>query len=283
MNISEYLAQKNTIQTPFAALIGERTDYSVSPLMHNKAAKELDIPFFYFGLAVKQTEFELVKEVVQHPLCRGINITIPYKEKILAFADDVSEQVWRLNASNVLVKQADGSLRAENTDVYGFIEPIREIIKANQINQAIIFGTGGASRAAKEGLTQLGIENVKFVSRNPDSTQLSYENWSSNVDLGASLALINGSPLGMTNHRDLSPVSLMQLEMTKPTLCYDLIYNPTETLFLKWAKQVGTRFIFNGLEMLIHQGSEAFRLWNGVPFPIYSVKEEVKKSSILNT
>jgi shikimate dehydrogenase len=274
MNLSDFIDELPKISSPFAVLIGERTDYSVSPLMHNTAAKVFGHNFVYYGVNVHKEDFSLLLQVLNHPNFVGANITIPYKETILKYATEQSTLVSKLKAANVLIKTGSTTFRAENTDVYGFTYPLQQQVKDKTISleQAVIFGTGGASRAAAEGLSQLGIEAVYFVSRNPESGELSYSNWQEHIKPNVATILVNGSPLGMTVQKDKSPISLELMKSVKPLICYDLIYNPAETAFLKFAREMQVPIRLNGLEMLIQQASESYRLWNGVGFPFETVR-----------
>ena len=269
MKISDFIPLLTAQKKTFACLIGEKTDYSLSPLMHNSSASYHKLDFNYFGLDVKKDEFSLINEVLSHPLCKGINITIPYKNRILDFIDVQDDLVQGLNAANVVFKK-DGKLLATNTDVSGFQYPLKKMIDFKSVKTAFIFGSGGASRAAKFGLKKMGINDAFIVSRNPKENDLSYSNWIDSVKPKEAI-LVNGSPLGMTSLKNESPISLQQLEKVSPLICYHLIYKPAETLFLSHAKSLGFKTI-NGLEMLIKQGSESFKIWNGLDFPFEKIK-----------
>jgi len=278
MNIKDFIKVLPNQKTPFAALIGEKTYYSVSPLMHNSAAKYYNLNFDYYALDVLNNDFHLIPAVLNHDLCMGFNITIPYKKKILAFVDQKSELVRNLNAANVIYKFKN-EIYAENTDVEGFIYPLQQISEISKITKAFIFGSGGASRAAEAGLKLLGIKNVQIISRTPTPNQLSYENWMDDIDENDNVVLVNGIPLGMTNMQDKSPITYAELLKVKPSICYDLIYNPSKTLFLRQAEDAGVLYCINGLEMLIRQGSAAFTIWNKKGFPIDHVKLSLLEST----
>ncbi len=277
MNIRDFIEQLPNQKVPFAALIGEKTYYSVSPLMHNTAAIYYKLDFEYLALDVSNADFHLISNVLNHELCLGFNITIPYKEKILRFVDQKSDLVKRLNAANVIYKLGN-NIHAENTDVEGFIYPLKDIPELKGITKAFIFGSGGAARATYEGLKRLAIDSIYFVSRTPGLNQLSYENWMESIEELDKVLLVNASPLGMLNLHDKSPISQAELRKVNPLICYDLIYNPTKTLFLKYAAEIGVSFCINGLEMLIRQGSAAFTIWNNYDFPIEQVKLRLQEN-----
>jgi shikimate dehydrogenase len=278
MNIRDFIKLLPNQRRPFSALIGEKTYYSVSPLMHNEAANFYKLDFEYFAIDVSETDFSFIPEILNHELCKGFNITIPYKEKILDFVEVKSDLVSRLNAANVIYKSAN-KICADNTDVYGFKYPLTEIQESSKITKAFIFGTGGASRAAEQGLKELGINSVYQISRNPKGNQLSYETWFEHVENLDVSILVNASPLGMTTNREKSPISKEDINHIKPLFCYDLIYNPAKTTFINFAEEVGVNYCLNGLEMLIRQGSKAFEIWNGIEFPIEEVKKRLAEKS----
>jgi shikimate dehydrogenase len=278
MNIRDFIKLLPNQRRPFSALIGEKTYYSVSPLMHNEAANFYKLDFEYFAIDVSETDFSFIPEILNHELCKGFNITIPYKEKILDFVEVKSDIVSRLNAANVIYKSAN-KICADNTDVYGFKYPLTEIQESSKITKAFIFGTGGASRAAEQGLKELGINSVYQISRNPIGNQLYYETWFEHVENLDVSILVNASPLGMTTNREKSPISKEDINHIKPLICYDLIYNPAKTTFINFAEEVGVNYCLNGLEMLIRQGSKAFEIWNGIEFPIEEVKKRLAEKS----
>lgn len=260
----------------FACLIGKKTAYSLSPLMHNFSARYHSIDFEYYAVDVEPEQFHLIQHILKHPNCLGFNITIPYKKEILQFDAYREELVEKLGVANVFYKKED-EWYAANTDVFGFKEPLREQNLNYSEMGAFIFGTGGAARAVIQGLSDLGFSTVFEVSRNPVKTQMSYSNWLESALNQKSIALINASPLGMTHLLNESPVTLEALQALKPLICYDLTYNPAETLFLKWARSVGVPYIINGLDMLIFQGSKSFEYWTGKTFPIEEVRIACKK------
>ncbi|TNE69944.1 shikimate dehydrogenase [bacterium] len=271
MNLADFLKSLPFRKQPFAALIGADTSYSLSPFMHNSAAEYLSIAFEYFGIDVKNNEVLKLREILNHPLCKGFNITIPYKNAILPLADKIDSKVNELQASNTFYK-VDEEWIAGNTDVYGFMSPLRAVDVDFSRVQAFVFGSGGASKAVIEGLNQLGVPRIHIVSRNPEGFQLSYENWKNSIEPDSKIMLVNSSPVGMTTLKEKSPISYADLVSIKPIICYDLIYNPIETSFLKYAKEAGVDYCIDGLEMLIQQGSKAFELWNGVGFPVDEIR-----------
>lgn len=191
----------------------------------------------------------------------GLNITIPYKERVLAFLDQLDPIAKKVGAVNVVKFTNDYEnkiLVGYNTDVVGFEQSLLPLLKTNHTT-ALILGTGGASKAVKYVLNKLGI-TYRFVTRKPARPDhLSYQQVTPDILKNTHL-VINCTPLGMFPNVEGFP-ALPYNVVTNNHLFYDLIYNPAETLFLQNAKQHGAS-IKNGLEMLILQAEEAWKIWN---------------------
>ncbi len=187
----------------------------------------------------------------------GLNVTIPYKEKILAYTNRQSDDVKAIGAANTLVITDNGEVHAYNTDIYGFKESLKPYLRSYH-NKALILGTGGAAKAVAYALKQLQIDYL-MVSRTPKNDQeIGYEEI--NKDLMKSyLLVINTTPLGMMPQVDLSP-SLPYDFITAQHLFYDLIYNPPLTNFLRQASNKGATVV-NGLNMLHLQAEKSWQIW----------------------
>ncbi len=187
----------------------------------------------------------------------GLNVTIPYKVAILPFLDDLSEEAQRIGAVNV-VSFEDNKLIGYNTDAYGFHQSIKPFL-SNKHERAIIFGTGGASKAIEFILKNLGID-VIFISRNPSGeNQFSYADINENM-VNACKLLVNCTPIGMYPNSDAC-IELPFECLTAEHLVVDLIYNPSKSLFLHKAEKSGA-MILNGESMLKHQALKAWEIWN---------------------
>lgn len=205
---------------------------------------------------------ELYKETLDnHPLLRGHNVTIPYKQQIMPMLDDLSDEARAIGAVNVVaVREKDGKrwLKGYNSDVIGFVDSIRPMLKPHH-RKALILGTGGASKAVRYGLEQkLGIETM-YVSRTPKPGMLTYSDITEETIKEYEI-IINCSPCGMHPHTDECP-TLPYQAMTDRNLLYDLVYNPEETLFLKKGKAQGAA-VKSGLEMLIRQAEASWIFWH---------------------
>lgn len=187
----------------------------------------------------------------------GLNVTIPYKEQVLPFLharDAVVETVGACNCIHI----KDGSLIGYNTDVIGFRESLRPHL-LSQHQSALILGTGGAAKAVAYALQQLNI-NYRFVSSQQKEGALPYVDISPSI-LASHTVIINTTPLGMFPHTAEKPVLPYHL-LNASHLLYDLIYNPSETAFMKAGIKQGATAV-NGLAMLQLQAEESWKIWNG--------------------
>lgn len=187
----------------------------------------------------------------------GLNVTIPHKVNVLEFLDDQSSVCQKIQSCNC-IKIEGGKWIGNNTDVTGFSNSITPLLKPEH-NNALVFGTGGASKAVCFVLEELQIP-YQLVSRKPSSVGvLSYEDI--NVEtIRTHPVLINTTPVGLYPHTEKA-VPIPYHAITPGHLAYDLIYNPAETLFLRKAKEQGAS-IKNGEEMLIIQAEESWKIWN---------------------
>ncbi len=191
---------------------------------------------------------------------KGFNVTIPYKQKVISFLDELDEQAREIGAVNV-VRVTYGEtgkrrLKGFNSDAYGFTESIKPLIKPTH-KKALVLGSGGASKAVIYSLKKLGIEPV-VVSRHPEDGQLGYGELA--TKMSEFTTIVNASPVGMSPNVDCCPDIPYEL-LTSEHLCFDLVYNPEETLFLKKSQKAGA-VTKNGLEMLHLQAEGAWLYWN---------------------
>lgn len=187
---------------------------------------------------------------------RGLNVTIPYKQQIIPFLDELSEAAKLIGAVNT-IQFVGGKLIGHNTDHIGFSGSLKPLLKTDH-KKALVLGTGGASKAVVFALQQLSIE-VTQVSRKPQIGQLSYADIDKEI-IEEHQIIINTTPLGMSPKVEDSPDIPYQY-LTTEHLLYDLVYNPTETLFLQKGKAHGAA-VKNGLEMLQLQAEAAWQVWN---------------------
>lgn len=190
----------------------------------------------------------------------GLNVTIPHKQAIMPMLDHIADEAREIGAVNVvkIVRDDEGCrLEGYNSDVYGFSESIKPLLKSSH-KKALVLGTGGASKAVFFGLKQMGIEPI-YVSRKASEGVLCYEDLDGEI-LSSHTVIVNATPLGTSPNVDSCPDIPYEL-IGKEHLLYDLVYNPSETLFMKKGLAQGAT-VKNGLEMLHLQAERAWEIWN---------------------
>ena len=240
-------------------LIGRKLGHSFSANFFNKKFKEENINETYRLLPLENIE-KLPEILVKYPDLKGLNVTIPYKEEVIKYLSEISEEANQIGAVNVIKIVRENNLinlKGYNSDCYGFKESLVPLLRSD-IKNALILGTGGASKAVAYVLNSLRI-NITFVSRHPKENQLSYENIDEGV-LNKNLLVVNTTPLGMFPEVFDYPALPYQY-LTKEHVCYDLVYNPLETEFMKRSEKYGAK-VKNGLEMLKLQAIKAWEIWN---------------------
>lgn len=186
----------------------------------------------------------------------GLNVTIPYKEKIILFLDQLSEEAAEIGAVNT-IKFIDGKKIGYNSDCYGFEMSLRPMLKPHQAS-ALILGTGGASKAVEYVLKKLNI-HYQYVSRKKSGTAISYDDLNESI-IQHSTIIINTTPIGMYPNVDAAPQIPYQF-IGESHLLYDLVYNPEKTQFLKEG-ELRSAQTKNGLEMLYLQAERSWEIWN---------------------
>lgn len=240
-------------------LIGKRLGHSFSADFFNKKFAEEGISARYSLFPLENIK-ELPGLLRLHPNLKGLNVTIPYKQDVMAYLDIVSEEAADIGAVNVIKiskERGKAILKGFNSDCIGFRNSLVPLLN-ERIDSALILGTGGASKAVKYVLGKLGIR-VTFVSRTPSERNLTYKDLNREI-IENNLLIVNTTPLGM--YPDIDHCPPIPYEFITPNhICYDLIYNPEETLFLRRSKERGA-IVKNGLEMLIGQAVESWEIWN---------------------
>ncbi len=189
----------------------------------------------------------------------GLNVTIPYKEKVIKHLDSIDEVAKKIGAVNV-IKIKDGKRTGYNTDSDAFYETLVKWVPKGKKIKALVFGTGGSSKAVQVALIKMGME-FKLVSRDKATGDYAYEDLKNNASITQSHhLLINTTPLGMNPNNDAMP-PIDHEHITKDHFVYDLIYNPARTLLMQRAEMRGAT-IKNGLEMLHVQAEKSWAIWN---------------------
>jgi shikimate dehydrogenase len=214
-----------------------------------------DSIFESFPIASIEEFPELLKS---NPLLKGLSVTIPYKEQVLPYVHELSEEVKVIGATNS-IKISEGKLTAFNTDIAGFERSFGKLLQPHH-KKALVLGTGGASKAVQYVLKKLAIHFL-VVTRNKEGRHpfIGYDDIDAAVMNEYSI-IINCSPVGMYPNENAAPAIPYQLVSASHYL-YDLVYKPAETLFLKNGKERGAT-VQNGYEMLLLQAEESWRIWN---------------------
>jgi len=235
-------------------LIGKSLSHSFSKDFFTKYFTEHDIKAVYSNFEIAQ--IDEVKSILESDI-HGLNITIPYKEAIIPFLDEITDEAQQIGAVNV-VQFKNGKTIGHNTDAFGFAQSIKPFF-TNQHERALIFGTGGASKAIAYVLKKLGVQ-VYFIS----TTQVgegvfSYNSLNKHMLLGCKF-WVNCTPIGtFPNINEELPIPWC--ELTEDHLVVDLIYNPPKTMFLQKAQENGAT-ILNGESMLKEQALKSWEIWN---------------------
>jgi shikimate dehydrogenase len=238
-------------------LIGKTLHYSFSRrYFSEKFRTENRTDSQYRNFEIKDLTAE-IPELKTNPELKGLNVTIPYKTEIISFLDDVSEECREINACNC-IKICDGEWTGYNTDIIGFEKSFTPFLKPFQ-QKALILGTGGASNAVAFVLKKLNINFVKVSrTKNISESIISYEDITEQT-MNDFRVVINTTPVGTFPNVNECPPLPYQF-VTDRHYFFDLIYNPSKTLFLSLAEKRGA-FIENGDKMLMIQADESWRIW----------------------
>jgi len=242
-------------------LIGYPLGHSFSISYFNQKFADEGINAKYENYEIQSID-ELTEILDKTPELRGLNVTIPYKEKVLPFLDSISPEARAIGAVNVIRVTHDKNkirLKGFNSDVIGFTQSIEPMIDSKRHKKALILGTGGASKAISYGLKSLGLETV-FVSRYERPGTIQYGKITPEVVKEYNV-IVNCTPIGMYPKTDDCP-PLPYEAMDKHTILYDLIYNPDQTMFMRRGAEYGAQ-VKNGLEMLLLQAFASWEFWNG--------------------
>ncbi len=241
-------------------LIGFPLGHSFSISYFNQKFQDEDIDAVYENYEIPN--IDAISEVLDmNPELCGLNVTIPYKEKVLPFLDSISPEARAIGAVNVIRITHQGKsikLKGYNSDVIGFTKSIEPMLDKKWHKKALILGTGGASKAIDYGLRNLGLETI-FVSRYEKPGTIQYERITPEV-IKEYNVIVNCTPVGMYPLTEKCP-NLPYEAMDVHTILYDLIYNPDETLFMKQGAQYGAQ-TKNGLEMLLLQAFASWEFWH---------------------
>lgn len=241
-------------------LIGFPLQHSFSKSFFTEKFKQEDIEAEYLNFEIPSIdEFQEILDTQPH-LC-GVNVTLPYKEQIIPYLDELAESAKKVKAVNVVqISRNQEGIKTigHNSDLYGFYESIKPLINPKEHTKALVLGTGGASKAIIQGLIDLNIK-PQLVSRKRQVGILTYEDLSEAI-MSEYKVIVNCTPVGTYPNTKDCP-SLPYDEITPSHLLYDLVYNPEVTLFLEKGIKQGAKTI-NGLQMLHLQAKRSWEIWN---------------------
>jgi len=281
-----------TSKTSFIALIGNPVSHSLSPIMQNAALQYLGLDLIYIAIPCRDEDLKVVLNSLKKINCKGLNITIPFKEKVFDFCSEISPIANKLRAINTLKLNSEKEWSATNTDVAGFIYPLKTLNLTKQ--QSIVLGSGGASRSVIQGLINLNYSTITVISRNKSSLNEIIKNFENQIEIQGLLnndiraqnlieeanLIVNTTPVGMqsnTNEKNLLPYGEnFWRSLNSKTIVYDLIYNPAPTPLLKFSAKKGCMTI-DGLQMLVAQGMKSLSFWtNGLEVPFEIMNDALK-------
>lgn len=236
-------------------LIGKHIDYSFSKSFFTEKFEKENLPHSYHNFDIENIE-QFPEILVKNKDLHGLNVTIPYKEKIIPYLDDLEKTAKDIGAVNV-IKFDGNKLIGYNSDCFGFEKSLLPFLPL-KTKSALILGTGGASKAIAYVLAHLGFD-FTYVSRKPNPEFIHYEDLDRNI-LENHCLIVNCTPLGtFPNTSAFPPIPYSYL--SPDHLLFDLIYNPTETEFLRKGRKQGSN-TSNGLDMLTWQAEKAWEIWS---------------------
>jgi len=291
--------QAITGTTKLLGVIGYPIEQSLSPVMHNAAISALaqanssgtkEFDYIYLPFSVKPENLAAAIAGFAAMGVIGFSVTIPHKQAIRQFLSEESAIAQTVGAVNTVWRTEKG-WSGTNTDIEGFLAPLRQQNRDWSQTKAVILGNGGAARAVVVGCAQLGCKEIHVVGRNRQNLNQFLDSW---ADASLSLPLtvhlwqeipnlipyanllVNASPIGMYPHGNESPIDLTAMELPPEAIAYDLIYKPNPTLFLQQAQAQGA-MIIDGLEMLVQQGAAALQIWLQQTPPVEIMRQSLKQ------
>ncbi|MGI6452364.1 MAG: shikimate dehydrogenase [Syntrophomonadaceae bacterium] len=265
--------------TTIMGIIGNPLEHSLSPLMHNQVMKLLGYNGIYLPFQVDERFLGDAIMAIRALKIRGVNITIPFKEKVLPFLDELTPYAQACQAVN-LIENREGRLIGHNLDGEGFMRGLR-IYRASAPGTVLILGAGGAARAVSYELSKAGAKEIVFLARNLEKAKkladfINMEGGCASAAalmgresrdwLGRADLIVNCTPVGMLPH--VSSSVLTSLEgVKKDAILYDIVYNPLETKLLSLGRAQGLKTV-DGLWMLVYQGALSFALLTGIDPPV---------------
>ena len=264
------------------AVIGDPIDHSLSPTIHNAAYKELEMECTYIAYRVAQGELATGIESLKKIKIAGFNVTIPHKIEMMKYLDNLDDNCKKIGAVNTVLND-DGILRGFNTDMDGFLEPIKRKEIEMKNSKILILGAGGAARAIIAGFQKENAREITIVNRTKSkgdelsefSNRIGLSSVSSSIkdmeDFNSKFDMIvNASSLGLKGEKNIIPSKLFD----EQTTVYDIVYKPIKTDLINTAKERKSRIIF-GYEMLLGQAIRSFEIWLDKQAPYDAMKRAI--------
>ena len=250
------------------AVIGDPIDHSLSPTIHNAAYRQLGLECTYIAYRIPKGQLDVEIDSLKKIKISGFNVTIPHKINVMECLDELDENCKTIGACNTVINH-DGNLKGYNTDMDGFLEPIKNRNISIQDSNILLFGAGGAARAIIAGMAKEKASNVTIVNRTTEHS-LELKKFSQDLGLDAEIKtieemnefntdynfIINSSSLGLKNETNIIPTKIINEE----TVVYDIVYKPVNTELIKESKKKNAQIIY-GYEMLLSQAVRSFEIW----------------------
>ena len=260
-------------KTKIIGVFGDPIYHSLSPVMQNAAIADCGLDCIYLPFHVKQQDLAKAVDAIRALNMVGVNVTIPHKENIIEFLDEISEKSRKISSVNTIINK-EGRLIGDTTDGLGFIKSAEHQWGDIAGSRVIVLGAGGSAKAVAFSLAEIGC-NISIVNRTKkravelsENINLDFPHANVNVlepntddfiyAMKSADIIVNTTSLGMYPNIDELPISEEFLH--SGLMVYDLIYNPSETLLLQKARQKGAK-VMNGQKMLVYQGAISFKLW----------------------
>lgn len=273
--------------TGLTGLIGYPLKHSRSPHMHNSSFQKLGLDFVYLAFEVEDGKIEEGINAMKTFNAIGFNVTMPHKEKVVKFLDEVSEDAKLIGSVNTVLNK-DGKMIGYNTDGRGFVKALEMSDIEYKGRKVVVLGSGGAARAVAIQLAFDGASEVVIANRTQSKAEEIANTINENIytshgrvvdlkdstlkdELLDSSILVNCTSVGMKDTIDKSVINNSDV-FHKGLFVVDIIYDPLKTKFLSMAEEAGCR-VMNGIDMMIYQGALAFKIWTGVEMPIEYVKK----------
>ena len=278
--------------TKIIGVIGHPIKHSLSPMMHNYAFNKLDLDFVYLPFDIAAANLKDALKGMVALGVKGFNVTIPHKERIVDFLDELSDSAKIVNAVNTVVNE-NGKLHGFNTDVDGILKTLEDYKDEINGNMVTVIGAGGAARSVIYTLiNNFNVEKINIVNRTVEKAESLKDYFTSKMlfekiktyelappdvinVFAESKLIINASSIGMSPEEDDSPTSIVE-SFNSNQIVFDLVYNPRKTKFLALAESQGAT-ILNGLKMFVEQGAKAFELWTNEKMPTEKISEILNK------